>query len=380
MTPLELLNFYFSDGQSTGNKESKLWHRFNEMLNWDAILNKGYQADLCPLLYYILTKLNPGSELSVTSHQLSADSYQPWPQARNHEQRATSLSNDLIIQLRTHYYASLRRNMLLFDELNRVLTAFNEANIDVIILKGAELAERIYPDNALRPMSDIDLLVKLEDIEKAEDVLIQSAYDKVTLNHQKEHSFHKTYFKSGNTQSFVIELHWHLVRKIFFTQIDINELWAEVIPVNFLETEALTLSPTCSLLYLCWHGSRHGFTRFIWVCDIAHTIKNKIADIDWDLVREKSLDWKISKHFLFGYHMARMLLNNNFPVNKAERNGFSAVVKQICDYLALKNQHSYLERKNPQNVSNLLSWFLIQDSGDKVKHLFYRSFDRKISL
>lgn len=60
ITPLELLNLYFSDGASLGNKESKLWRRFNELLSWNAILNKGYQADLCPLLYYILTKWKPG--------------------------------------------------------------------------------------------------------------------------------------------------------------------------------------------------------------------------------------------------------------------------------------------------------------------------------
>ena len=48
ITPLELLNLYFSDGQPTGNRESKLWQRFNDLLTWDAILNKGYQSDLCP--------------------------------------------------------------------------------------------------------------------------------------------------------------------------------------------------------------------------------------------------------------------------------------------------------------------------------------------
>jgi hypothetical protein len=51
VSPLELLNLYFSDGQSTGNRENKLWQKMNELLSWDNILNKGYQTNLCPLLY-----------------------------------------------------------------------------------------------------------------------------------------------------------------------------------------------------------------------------------------------------------------------------------------------------------------------------------------
>jgi hypothetical protein len=49
LTPLELLNLYLTDGKSTGPKESKLYQKFNRELTWDAILNEGYQADLCPL-------------------------------------------------------------------------------------------------------------------------------------------------------------------------------------------------------------------------------------------------------------------------------------------------------------------------------------------
>jgi hypothetical protein len=49
ITPLELLNLYYSDGQSLGNRENKLWQKMNSLLSWDNILERGYQADLCPL-------------------------------------------------------------------------------------------------------------------------------------------------------------------------------------------------------------------------------------------------------------------------------------------------------------------------------------------
>ena len=43
--------------------------------------------------------------------------------------------------------------------LAEVLEAFQQASIDTIVLKGAALAWTIYPTPALRPMSDVDLLV-----------------------------------------------------------------------------------------------------------------------------------------------------------------------------------------------------------------------------
>jgi len=53
VTPLELLNLHYSDGKSTGNKENKLWRKMNALLSWENILERGYQADLCPLLFII---------------------------------------------------------------------------------------------------------------------------------------------------------------------------------------------------------------------------------------------------------------------------------------------------------------------------------------
>lgn len=161
LSPLELLNLYYSDGQSLGNRENKLWRKMNSLLLWDNILNKGYQSDLCPLLYYIITK---HEHFPMTQRLYDPMTQKPYD----------TEVNDILLRLKKEYQWSLARNMILFDELGRVLEAFNEAGIDVIVLKGAALAQTIYPDIALRPMGDVDLLVKKEGLEKAENLLIQT--------------------------------------------------------------------------------------------------------------------------------------------------------------------------------------------------------------
>ena len=51
--------------------------------------------------------------------------------------------------------------------IDELLAAFAAAGIPVILLKGAALAHRIYTSPALRPMVDIDVLVRHVDIERA---------------------------------------------------------------------------------------------------------------------------------------------------------------------------------------------------------------------
>ncbi len=64
------------------------------------------------------------------------------------------------------YYSTAAHNALLFRELERILAALAAgAEIPVIVLKGAALAQTVYPDPALRPMGDLDLLVHALTIE-----------------------------------------------------------------------------------------------------------------------------------------------------------------------------------------------------------------------
>jgi hypothetical protein len=52
-------------------------------------------------------------------------------------------------------------------ELRRLIESFSRHNVDVLVLKGAVIAFAAYPDHSLRPMSDIDLLVHPESLDKA---------------------------------------------------------------------------------------------------------------------------------------------------------------------------------------------------------------------
>jgi hypothetical protein len=67
-------------------------------------------------------------------------------------------------------------HLLAGAQLGEILTAFARAGVAVIVLKGPALASEHYPDPALRPFTDLDLLVRRHDRDRAIDVLSAVGY------------------------------------------------------------------------------------------------------------------------------------------------------------------------------------------------------------
>ena len=57
-------------------------------------------------------------------------------------------------QLQREYNRTVYRNVTLSDDLAKVLSAFTQHNIQAICLKGTVLAEVLYDNPALRPITD----------------------------------------------------------------------------------------------------------------------------------------------------------------------------------------------------------------------------------
>jgi hypothetical protein len=56
-------------------------------------------------------------------------------------------------------------------ELASLLAMFADAKMEVAPLKGAWLSEHVYDDPAQRSMSDLDLLVRKQDVQKCHRLL-----------------------------------------------------------------------------------------------------------------------------------------------------------------------------------------------------------------
>jgi len=68
-------------------------------------------------------------------------------------------------RLRKMYLWNLGHNLELWSALEEILRTFNQANIEVIPLKGVFLAEHLHGHIGIRSSSDLDLLVRKEDFQ-----------------------------------------------------------------------------------------------------------------------------------------------------------------------------------------------------------------------
>jgi hypothetical protein len=185
-------------------------------------------------------------------------------------------------------------NTRLYVELADVLRAFRAADVAAAVLKGAHLAELVYPNVSLRPMDDIDLLVKESDLKTAEAALLQLGYAQHAADAERMKSnnpHHLTPFTKAGCKP--IEIHWILPSMDLGW---IERAWERVQRVDLAGVPACALSPEDLLLHLAVHASLHhrfgiGLRP---LCDIAAATARYNDTIRWEMLHEQSLHWRVA--------------------------------------------------------------------------------------
>ena len=68
-------------------------------------------------------------------------------------------------------------------ELDHILNSFEEAGIETLVVKGITMKE-VYPQNYMRKMCDIDIMVHPENLKKASNIMKCLGFDKF-YDHEK---------------------------------------------------------------------------------------------------------------------------------------------------------------------------------------------------
>jgi hypothetical protein len=199
------------------------------------------------------------------------------------------------LKLQSVYYETAAFNQVLLTEMERVVQALNDAGIPVIVLKGAALAWTVYPDPALRPMNDLDLLVKTEDLERAKELIFSLGYHEPIpemargINRMTGHAY---YLVKNNREGMIIELHWNLVSGDYDSRTpSIDWVWNNKLLLesnhskNNIPIDVSTLLPELLLIYLIGHlVLQHGksTSRLIWLYEIYFLFISLDKEINWE--------------------------------------------------------------------------------------------------
>ncbi|MCI0453479.1 MAG: nucleotidyltransferase family protein [Candidatus Dadabacteria bacterium] len=273
-------------------------------LDWDEILRSAYWHNVAPMLYYNLK----GFEES----QL--------------------IPENVMSQIKKEYYDNLANNMNLYAELRRVLQAFNEKGIEVMVLKGAALAKNVYGNIALRPMVDIDFMVRKEDLGSSEKLISELGYvfaGKRSLGWYRENNYHIQYLHQD--KKIVIEIHWHILSKSEPAPIAISDAgliqkwWERARALDFEGTKALMLCPEDLIFYLSLHFVKHRFqspnggfrgvfsskSSLMQLNDVLRTIKYYRGDIDWQRLNFLAERYNVTNLIFTTFYLVREISPDN---------------------------------------------------------------------
>ena len=186
-------------------------------------------------------------------------------------------------ELAGDHEAASMRNLVNLGELRRLTGALEAAGIPTIALKGAALLDRVYDDVGLRPMVDLDLLVRANDIARAEEVVLGFGYTSrrpgdtafgLGTRHGEKYTFPELVRTDGLVR---VDLHHDLLPD---HTLDVAGVWTRALPT---ERAFRVPSDEDLVLHLALHFFRDRVRR-------SDGSIGQLADIAWTVARLEP-DW-----------------------------------------------------------------------------------------
>jgi len=173
-----------------------------------------------------------------------------------------------------YFQDEYRRNtfqmLRLGGEMRTVDRLLAENGVRALHLKGPALAEDLYGDVSLRTSCDLDLLIPISDLKKAEHLLASQGFVKDEYIHSilgdwKWRHHHLTFHHAAT--GIKVELHWRL-HPAPSGEPSFDELWARARTSSLGSQPIRCLGREDLFQFLVAHGARHGWSRLRWLLDI----------------------------------------------------------------------------------------------------------------
>lgn len=181
-------------------------------------------------------------------------------------------------------------------EITRVLDALAADGVRPLVLKGGALAHSHYPDPALRPRHDTDLLIAADQREQTGSTLERLGYTQAP-GVAGEFIMYQALWSRPDASGghHYLDVHWRLNNAQVLAQVlGWPELAARSTPLPALGASARALAPVDALLLACIHRAGHagetaqvgdivrqGSDRLIWLYDI-HLLAGRMSGAELD--------------------------------------------------------------------------------------------------
>lgn len=195
-------------------------------------------------------------------------------------------------------------------ETERLITLLKEHNIQAVPYKGTAFSKQFYGDLVSRESTDIDLIIKPEDLGKAipvfkadgylpESELMYEFFGSKYFKYHKDFNFNK--FRKRERE-FHIELHGRIIENSIGIAGKVNDLiYKECGKLVLINTELIVLNPNIHYMaVIIHHGIRDIFRSLKAVADISQLTTNNNNELNRELINEYVSSLHISKVFALG--------------------------------------------------------------------------------
>ncbi|MGE6611545.1 nucleotidyltransferase domain-containing protein [Peribacillus sp. NPDC076916] len=250
--------------------------------------------------------------------------------------------------LQQEYKKNTYQMLQLSGEMELVSTLFNENKIRLLFLKGPVIAQELFGDISLRTSKDLDILISISDLKKAESLLLNCGYQKeeklYILNEWKWRTHHISYYNPK--KQIQIEIHWRL-NPFPSNEPSFNNLWRRrrrsgltTAPIYYLGNEDL-------FSYLITHGARHGWFRLRWLIDIDQMVLKGLntEKIIFSLKKYK-YNFQVGQALILSSQLLDTPVTKEFEKLTKVNNSIKLAQESIC-FICEKSQFKY-----PQDYMN----------------------------
>jgi hypothetical protein len=210
--------------------------------------------------------------------------------------RFTACANARLQQLRRQ---AIFQNLRLSMSLLQALRALEECNIPSIPFKGPLLSERLYGDLGLRQSSDIDLIVRPEDLHSSLAVLrtvgFETAY---TMRPERVAAllvadFEVTLVRDG----LQLDLHWDIMPSFYGVEFGLGDAWQRARRTEASGTQILEFAPEDHFIALALHASKHFWSKLIWLSDLWQLLYMN-PTFNWDILLKRARAMRVERMML----------------------------------------------------------------------------------
>ncbi len=204
-------------------------------------------------------------------------------------------------EMRQDFLISVVRSLHMERQLQEIIEALKEEGVRVLVLRGPALAFSLYPDPAMRPSCDLDLLVLPEQVVQARTILESLGYRCLAKRFETARDFFREecfihHENPGN--KFPVDLHWvHWELHPFFKgseEVYILDLFQRGWKVETPTLAFETLHPVDYLIHSAIHliMIHKNEMRLSWIYDTALLAQHLKVPDDWETLQERCVAWR----------------------------------------------------------------------------------------